>query len=306
MADRQRGLRWWRHIVATAAAFAGAPLASTYAQSPEPAPAVAIAWQAPKECPDTAYIEREIARLLAGSSPPSSLRLRARADVTREIEGWRLDLTTTSVHGTGRRTITAETCRALADATALILALAVDPERATTNRALESSSEAASSAPTDVSTPTSTSTSTSPSPSPPTPTPIPPQSPPRPSAFAIGALALADIGTLPSFAPGLGAIFAVAPRFAHRLRIERARASGRRSPPSPLSLAAEGSRFTRSMPPSASSHRLRTGRLDPARTPSWHGFMGMASVDRFLLAFPSSPHIARVRASCGGVFAPPF
>jgi hypothetical protein len=137
MADRDRCARCrLLRVIATpmvvGVALAGGTLA--LAQPVEPGPAVVLEWIAPSECPDSAYVKREIRRLLAGAPAPETPPLRARVEVSREIEErWRVSLTTTGAQGTGHRSLTAETCRALAGATALILALAVDPRRVAMN-----------------------------------------------------------------------------------------------------------------------------------------------------------------------------
>jgi hypothetical protein len=79
------------------------------AQPPERSPVVPVDWVASDRCPDAAYIEAKVARLLAGPAPDTP-RLRARAVVVRDKNGpWRVDLSTESATGTGHRSVTAET-----------------------------------------------------------------------------------------------------------------------------------------------------------------------------------------------------
>jgi len=114
--------------------------ASVAAQSADKA--VRLDWIAPEECPDAAYVDREVARLLAGDPVSPEKRLNARAEVTKTASAWRVRIRTNRAGGSGDRTLDAESCRAAADATALILALAVDPARVAANRAAPASSSA--------------------------------------------------------------------------------------------------------------------------------------------------------------------
>jgi hypothetical protein len=98
---------------------------AAHAQSNEPH--VALAWRAPDPCPTEASVRLEVARLLAGSSASGM----ADAEVMRAGTRWRVAL---SMNG-GERHLEAASCKALADATALIVAMAVDPERVAANRA---------------------------------------------------------------------------------------------------------------------------------------------------------------------------
>ena len=89
---------------------------------------IALAWDArDASCPDAAYVEAEVARLLAGT-PRSAAPIDARADVTRSDRGaFRVRVVTRGKSGETARTIDAESCRAAADAAAFVLALAIDP-----------------------------------------------------------------------------------------------------------------------------------------------------------------------------------
>ena len=88
---------------------------------------IALVWRTPPGCPDEASVRADVARLLAGSSATGS----ARADVTHAGDSWRVVV---AMNG-GERRLEAGSCRALAEATALIVALAVDPARVAANRA---------------------------------------------------------------------------------------------------------------------------------------------------------------------------
>ncbi len=90
-------------------------------------PPVQLAWSAPSGCPDAAHVRRELERLLdepiATEAPP---RFTARASVEQGDDGrWHLRLS--MALDEAERTLEGDTCEELADATALIIALAVDP-----------------------------------------------------------------------------------------------------------------------------------------------------------------------------------
>src|SRR5262249_10314346 len=109
-----------------AATAIGAP-AITYAQAER---SVTLDWQAPPECPGSAYVMGEVARQLAGSTASPDKRIRARAEVQKEGAKWNLRLSVEQGDRRGERSLRAESCKAAADATALIVAMAVDPSRA--------------------------------------------------------------------------------------------------------------------------------------------------------------------------------
>jgi len=88
-----------------------------------------LVWSAPAVCPDGQSVEREVEALL-GLATVSRERLSATAIVTPIASAWRVVLTT-DVHGVpGRRTVEAPSCEALAHATALVLAITIDPHAA--------------------------------------------------------------------------------------------------------------------------------------------------------------------------------
>ena len=85
-------------------------------------------WLAPEGCPSAGFVRTEIDSLLGGTA-----RDRARQDLTVQatVERgalWLVTLETRSGTTAGHRTIEAVTCQALASATALIVALMIDPE----------------------------------------------------------------------------------------------------------------------------------------------------------------------------------
>jgi hypothetical protein len=91
---------------------------------------VEIAWTAPADCPTTPDVEASVRDLLG--RPPHlpdgrNLLVKARAE-RKHDRGWSGTIETRLGTTTGSRTIATESCRAVADATALIVALMIDPE----------------------------------------------------------------------------------------------------------------------------------------------------------------------------------
>src|SRR4051812_42802254 len=88
-------------------------------------PTLAFRWTAPSGCPSEQDVRSEVARLL-GRDPanPAAGNLAVNAQVTHD-ESWRVTLGMTSPSEVHTRTVQAQTCRGLADATALILALMI-------------------------------------------------------------------------------------------------------------------------------------------------------------------------------------
>jgi hypothetical protein len=140
---------------------------------PEGAQAVTIDWSAPEGCPGSATVTADVERLLGRPLASYQAKLRARATVEREANGaFVLHLETTGKEGTHARELRGRTCESVARATALILALAIDPEAA-----VAASAEPAEGAPQPPPAPP-----TAPPPSPSFVPPVPaPASPPTPS-----------------------------------------------------------------------------------------------------------------------------
>jgi len=107
----------------------GGPLSGSTAQARAGSSgALTLSWSAPDECPSQQQVESEIARLVGGDLAlvdGSDLR----ADVT-VVRGPLWSATLTTQHGgqSGERSIQAPSCQAAADAIALIIALAIDPD----------------------------------------------------------------------------------------------------------------------------------------------------------------------------------
>jgi hypothetical protein len=89
--------------------------------------AVAFEWLAPAGCPSAAAVQAEVDGLLGGGGARARKNLSVRATVERGPL-WTVTLETQSSATQGHRTIEAVTCQALASATALIVALMIDPD----------------------------------------------------------------------------------------------------------------------------------------------------------------------------------
>ena len=90
--------------------------------------AFTFAWSAPEACASQQQVEAEIARLVGGDP-----RLRDGNDLqaTVTVSGgppWSAELTTQHAGRSGRRSLEAPSCKAAADAVALIIALSIDPD----------------------------------------------------------------------------------------------------------------------------------------------------------------------------------
>jgi hypothetical protein len=93
-------------------------------------PAYSFSWSAPPECPTETEVAAEVAQLLEPGPSPSA-HVTARAFVRHDADGqWHVELTTLRDGEEGARSLVAPSCRSLADATALIVALTIDPARA--------------------------------------------------------------------------------------------------------------------------------------------------------------------------------
>ncbi len=141
-----------------------------------------LTWDAPAECPDSKYLRAEVETLLAGA-PPTLVGVTARAEVHHRDDGsWTVRLRTDREGTVGERSLEADSCRSLADATALVVALTIDPAHV-----------ASAAEPPSAPAPATTSASApapSPSASPPLPSPAPSEVPRR-----------ADVAHLPTGAP---------------------------------------------------------------------------------------------------------
>jgi len=105
---------------------ASAILTSLVAGPARAAEPVELRWHAPPGCPSREQVLAEVTRLVA-KAPEKPLR--ARAIVTTDEQGFRVQI---ALEGSaqGARTLRARSCASLARATALIVALAIDPQAA--------------------------------------------------------------------------------------------------------------------------------------------------------------------------------
>ena len=160
--------------------------------------AFTLFWRAPVDCPSIDEVRAEVARLLGGPVHlPGGQELKASAIVAHEPT-WSVSIQTDLAGRSGRRSIEAASCQDLADATALILALVIDP--------------------TVVPTPPMRSKPSLPLPPLPPPPPVPvvpqpaPQKQPLPMDFLFGVQATGSQGTLPSVDLGVGGSVGVVAR----------------------------------------------------------------------------------------------
>jgi hypothetical protein len=87
-----------------------------------------LTWLAPAGCPTAEEVRSEIDRLLGSPAhAPAIGELNVRASVGHESR-WLVTLETTLATRSGHRTISATSCQGLANATALIVALMIDPD----------------------------------------------------------------------------------------------------------------------------------------------------------------------------------
>lgn len=190
MAPRARGwctvaiVEGFSHaIVALAGVFCLAGLVRPCHAAQEETGTFTLTWDAPGECPSREQVQREIARLLGGTT-----RITRGGDLEAQalVEHgalWSVGLTTRQAGRTGRRSIESTSCQSVADATALIIALIIDPDAVAANT-LDGKE-----------TPTS----------PATPAPAPPPIAARSIDFLASVHGQASTGTLPGMDVGVGA-----------------------------------------------------------------------------------------------------
>ena len=164
------------------AAAAPAPPAGDGAQEGVDDLPIAVAWDAPGECPGVEALKAEFRRV-AGHVPPPAERLSAQVTVRRGPgRAWLLTLATKTGTRVGERRLAGSDCAELMRAAALILGLMINPKAGFVETA---------------------------------PPPAPPPLPPPPTAvpddrFAAGADLQFGRGAQPAVAPGVGVRFAIA------------------------------------------------------------------------------------------------
>jgi hypothetical protein len=100
------------------------------ARAQPPGEIVSLRWNAPPTCPDRAYIQGEIQRLLGERIASSADRsVEATATVTRSHAAWRVKLVMRASGGVEERVLDGESCLSVANGAALVVALLVNPER---------------------------------------------------------------------------------------------------------------------------------------------------------------------------------
>jgi hypothetical protein len=178
------------------------------------AEAVALTWQAPAGCPDAAAVRRALAGYLGeGPSAEAGAAVRAVARVTQSGGAYRLVLRTETASGESRRETTADDCAVLVDATAVIVAIAVDPStvlgrgdaapRPVEPEPVEPPSEPAPSEPADPVDPVDPGpTEAAPILAPEVPSPVPPPVSPR-VRYGVRVGGGVDLGVLPGLAGGV-------------------------------------------------------------------------------------------------------
>lgn len=206
------------------------PAVPAASQTPPPPSAgpIVLTWSAPEGCPDQAAVVARIERLLGGPPRASDRRLDARAEVEAIPRGFRLEIDLATGDFESKRVLQGALCESVADAAALVIALAFDPDAVAAQEARQAESAAPADTASPPPAPPADSTappaappadSTAPPPPPPPgadsvvriPVPLRPRPPlpvPAPSfpfTFGVFAQLAGDAGSLPSVAPGLRA-----------------------------------------------------------------------------------------------------
>ena len=180
-----------------------APLISLALLGPaaaQPGATNTLSWTAPQGCPGTADVRRGVEVLLGGPfEQPRFDPVQARGTVTVADDAWALELSITTPSGTRTRTLAGTSCQELADVTAVLVAIAIDP-----------SVEIAAPGPEPEPEP-QPETSPEPAPEPtPTPTPEPAPEPAAEPTRLRGAArvgAMVGGGALPGVSPGVAGQF---------------------------------------------------------------------------------------------------
>ncbi len=151
--------------------------------------AVELRWEAPSRCPDVSDVREDIFRRVRSSVRESPPRFAARVRISFTGGTWRLRLTTQGSEGRGSREIRGEgannRCDRLAEAAAVMIALALDTEAERAKQAEFSADATRRSA------------------DGPAPTPAVQESAPNPWSFSSRAGVGVDLGSLPSASAGV-------------------------------------------------------------------------------------------------------
>lgn len=219
-----RALRTARVAFVAASGLASFASRAANAQSSNRMP-VTLEWAAPANCPTRDHVVAEIARLLGHPAETAATQpLTARANVSLVENGsWQLRLETITRDGAETRTMDGSTCVEVADATALILAMAIDPDAVRPASASSGPVDASSAPPTPIaSSAPPTAVESLPSAAPviaasPAPSSSAPPASDRPWHITIRTTATVDFGTFA--AAGAGTEIAMGVLFS-RVRIE--------------------------------------------------------------------------------------
>ncbi|AKU98614.1 hypothetical protein AKJ09_05278 [Labilithrix luteola] len=156
------------------------------ARADEARSAIELTWQATDGCPNGSSVEREVTQLL-GPDYHAASRPKATATVRRDGEAFVVEVVTEVDGISATRSVSATTCERVAHATAIVLALSLDPARASEEPARDAGE---ASAPKPSESPiVEEHRETSPSSA-------------SDRAFVVGAFAVANVGVLPRAAFG--------------------------------------------------------------------------------------------------------
>ena len=112
-----------------AAVWAG-PARAQQKAAPEaeaPESALEISWQGPEDCDRGEAVRAKVTRLLGGSQRAASSGVKVSVSVERQRGRYVAVLETTSSAGGGKKRLEGESCEAIALASAVVIALSVDP-----------------------------------------------------------------------------------------------------------------------------------------------------------------------------------
>lgn len=109
------------------AGLALVPLAWATSAGAQAIPAVDVAWLAPEGCPTASAVQTQIDALLGAAAAARAVEDLAVRAVVEQGTRWLVTIETRRAGSSGHRSLEAATCQGLADATALIVALMIDP-----------------------------------------------------------------------------------------------------------------------------------------------------------------------------------
>lgn len=124
MVSRKRRSCWWRApLVCWTCVSVAEPVAAG-----ESSDRLVLVWSAPSPCPSQGQLESQV-RDLIGTPTEAAARVEATADAWRGEDAlWHVAIRTKTGTALGERRVDGESCDAVAQATALILAMSIDPE----------------------------------------------------------------------------------------------------------------------------------------------------------------------------------